>query len=131
MELWKILISVSMAVVGWVIAHYFTSKREVQNKRREIRVSFLIEAYQKLENAIQRSSTKVGADLELVVANIQLFGSEEQILLAKKIANDIANNGSADLEPLLKNLRTNLRDDLQLSKTDDGIQFLRMINKNT
>lgn len=128
MEFWKILITVLLAIIGWIAAHYFTSRRDVQNKKREIRVKFLIEVYQKLENAIQRPAKKVGNDLEYVVATIQLFGSNEQILLAKNIANDIANNGSADLEPLLKSLRTDLRKDLKLSKTDDGIQFLRMEN---
>lgn len=128
MELWKIIITIILAILGWIVAHYFTSKRDVQNKRREIRVEFLIDVYQKLENAIQRPAKKVGHDLEYVIATIQLFGSNEQILLAKNIANDIANNGFADLEPLLKSLRTNLRDDLQPSKTDDGIQFLRMEN---
>lgn len=52
MDIFKIIISLFVAVIGWVTAHYFTSKRELHNKRRDIRVSFLIEAYQKLENAI-------------------------------------------------------------------------------
>jgi hypothetical protein len=131
MELWKIVISIFVAVVGWVIGHYFTAKRELQNKRREIRVSFLIDAYQKLENAIHRPPGEVGHDLESVVANIQLFGSDKQIMLAKNISNDISNNGSVDLEPLLKCLRADLRKELKLSKTNDSIQYLRMNKKST
>ncbi len=63
------------------------------------------------------------------VANIQLFGSAEQISLTKEVSNGISNNGSVDLEQLLQCLRTDLREELQLSKTDDQIQFLRMIGK--
>jgi len=128
MDYLKIIVSVVIAIIGWIVAHYFTSKREVLNKKREIRVAFLIKTYQKLENAIQRSPTEVGPDLESVVGDIQLFGSNKQILLAKEIANDIANNGSADLEGLLKSLRTDLRVELQLPDTNEGIQFLRMKN---
>ncbi|MGL1932509.1 MAG: hypothetical protein OCC45_12255 [Desulfotalea sp.] len=88
--------------MDWIIAHHFTSKREAQIKRREIRVTFLIIAYQKLENAIQRSSSQVGKDLESVIADIQLFGTHEQILLAKNVANNISNSGQVDLEQLLQ-----------------------------
>jgi len=124
----KIISIIVVAVLGWIVAHYFTSKRELKNKQREIKVEYLIEAYQKLENCIQRQPKAVGKDLESVVANIQLFGSEKQIELAKKIANDISKSGSADLESLLKSLRTDLRKELQLSNNDSNVQFLRMQN---
>ena len=122
----KIISTVIIAVFGWVVAHYFTSRREVKNKQREIKIGYLIDAYQKLENCIQRNPKDVGKDLEGVVANIQLFGSDQQIDLAKKIANDISKNGSANLESLLKSLRTDLRKELQLSDNNSNIQFLRM-----
>jgi uridine kinase len=124
----KILSTAVIAVFGWVVAHYFTSRREVKNKQREIKVAYLIKAYQKLENCIQRDLKDLGKDLESTVANIQLFGSEKQIKLTKKIANDISKNGSADLESLLKSLRTDLRKELQLSENDSNVQFLRMQN---
>jgi hypothetical protein len=126
----KILSTAIIAVFGWVVANYFTSRREVKNKQREIKVKYLIEAYQKLENCILRDLKDVGKDLESSVANIQLFGSEKQIKLAKKIANDISKNGSADLESLLKSLRTDLRKELQLSENDSNVQFLRMKTHN-
>ena len=126
MDYLKIIVSIILAVIGWLIAHHFTSKREVQNKRREIRVSFLIDTYLKLENSIAKPPVHVVIDLESVVANIQLFGTADQILLAKTIANDIAKNGSSDLKPLLNSLRADLRKELQLSDTDEDIQYLRM-----
>ena len=89
MTFWQTIITIILAVGGWITAHYFTSQRDTQNKKREIRVKFLIEVYQKLENAIQRSPKDVGNDLEKVIADIQLFGSSEQILFSKKIANNI------------------------------------------
>ena len=122
----KIISTVIIAVFGWIVAHYFTSRREVKNKQREIKIEYFIDAYQKLENCIQRNPKDVGKDLEGVVANIQLFGSEKQIDLAKKIANDISKNGSADLESLLKSLRKDLRKELQLSDNNSNVQFLRM-----
>ena len=126
MDYLKIIISIVVAVLGWIIAHYFTSKREIKNKRREIRVEFLIRAYLKLENAIQREFNEISADLESVSADIQLFGTEEQILLVKTILDDLANKGDADLVYLLKSLRYDLRAELQLSHTEEIIQYLRV-----
>lgn len=128
MEIWKIAISIVLSLLGWLVAHYFTSKRDLSNKKREIKIGYLIDVYKKLENAIQRPPKIVFFDLENVVMAIQLFGSKEQILLAKKIANDLSNNGSADLQSLLLDLRKTLRKELNLEKTDESIQFLRMQN---
>ena len=41
----KILSTAVIAVFSWIMAHYFTSEREVKNKQREIKVEYLIEAY--------------------------------------------------------------------------------------
>ena len=74
----KILFIAIIAVLGWIAAHYFTSRHEVKNKQRKTKVEYLIEAYQRLRNCIQRDTKDVGKDLESV-ANIQLFGLEPQI----------------------------------------------------
>ena len=66
----KIILIAVITIIGWVVAHSFTSKRELKNKQREIKVGYLIEAYQKLENCIHRKPRDVGKDLESVVSNI-------------------------------------------------------------
>ena len=49
----KLLVTVIVAVVGWIIAHYFTSRRDLSNKRREIQTSYLIDAYRKIDISIE------------------------------------------------------------------------------
>lgn len=120
------IITVFVAVIGWIVAHRLSSNRDRSNKRRDLRVQHLMSDYLKLENCIHRSPTDVGKDLEAVVASIQLLGTKEQVLAAKRIADDISNKGSADLEALLKMLRNDLRSELELDKNDQPIQFLRM-----
>lgn len=59
----NVIASILMALVGWLIAYYFTSKREFENKRREIQMSYLTDAYQKLKYTIERKTSQVGRDL--------------------------------------------------------------------
>jgi len=70
-----------IAVISWVIGHYFNSKRDQTNKRRDLTNQHLINAYRILTNEIvQRPQTKESDQkLELIIAEIQLFGSNEQI----------------------------------------------------
>ncbi len=44
----KVISTVVIAAMGWIIVHYFTSRRDMANKRREIKTQYLIEAYQKM-----------------------------------------------------------------------------------
>ncbi|RUA06668.1 MAG: hypothetical protein DSY43_01555 [Gammaproteobacteria bacterium] len=120
----NILIAV-IAVAGWIISYKLT----IKNKQREISVSFLIEAYRKLENLAHRDT--ISSDLESVIADIQLFGSKEQLLLSKNVSEGMVKNNKANLEPLLQNLRTDLRKELQLFKIDENIIYFRMNNSKT
>jgi len=77
------IISIIVAVIGWIIAHYFTSKRDFANKKREIRINYLAEAYRKLERGAMPLSKKYNpGDFESAIADIQLFGNPEQVKIA-------------------------------------------------
>ena len=110
-------------MIGWVVAHRLTLRREVKSKQRETIVKFLIEAYQKLVSlAYDSKYGKKGNDeylqrvgeLQLVMLNIQLFGSDEQIILAKSILDGLTNKNPIDFLPLLNKLRDDLRKELHL-----------------
>ncbi len=125
-ELWKLVIAILIPTVGWIVGYLFKQKNDIANARREKRIDFLLKTYLKLENCIKRSPVKVGSDLEEIVSEIQLMGNLYQVNLVKKIACDIAEMHNADLEPLLISLRNDLRNELQLEKSNEKIQFLRM-----
>jgi len=124
----KIIFTVLVTMIGWYITHYFNSKRDHKNKIRETKMTYLIEAYLALENVCNRYEEdliKRFPKLEDALAKIQLFGSDEQILMAKKVIIAIGENKKTDVEELLQDIREKLRKEIGLSKTTEEIRYLR------
>src|SRR5688572_22140427 len=86
------LITASVAITGWIVAHWFTVRRDRAAKRRELRTSYLIEAYRRLERVVHRDQTLPGSedDLESAIADIHLFGSAQQVALAQAFVRDFS-----------------------------------------
>ena len=89
-----------------------TQRRDLINKKKEIRISYLIDAFRSIEDASQRRDYDKLLQLESAIADIQLFGTKKQVELSRKFAMEFANNHSADAMPLLHNLRDDLRKEL-------------------
>ena len=121
-----LIITTAVAVLGWIVAHRLTSKRDLANKRRELKIKYLIDAYRQLESAANRSdaSSKWSA-LESAIADIQPFGTPKQVDMAKVFAEEFADHQSASLDALLFNLRETLRTELQLEPVNARIKYLR------
>ncbi len=119
---WQLLIPLMItsciAILGWLVAHLFNTHRDRQNKRREIRVKYLIEAYRRLEGGACRGAihnTEYGKGLESAIADIQLFGTVKQVCMAKELATAIAERRvEASAGALLLSLRDDLRKELSL-----------------
>jgi hypothetical protein len=45
----QLLVTFLVAALGWWAAHALSSRRDLANERRKLRVSYLLEAYRKLE----------------------------------------------------------------------------------
>jgi hypothetical protein len=123
-----LLVTTVVAIIGWLIGHYLNSQRDRQNKRREVRVQYLIDAYRRLEAGSSRGAidkTEYGKGFESAIADIQLLGSEEQARMAKEVAIAIATRKSnASSGPLLMSLRNALRNELDLgSLNEEPIHF--------
>lgn len=127
LDLIKFIITALSVVLGWVVGHYFTSKRDLANKRRDLTIQHLISAYRVLTNDVaHRPQTKENElKLELILSEIQLFGSKEQVKMAKKLANEVANKKVFELDSLINNLRTDLRKQLSLDSIDGNVTWLR------
>ncbi|WP_306548994.1 hypothetical protein [Desulfobulbus sp.] len=127
MEYFKIVTTIFLAVIGWIVAHYFTSKRDISNKRREISIEHLVNAYRVLTNDV--SHRKLNDDrkvaLENLLSDIQLFGSVEQVAMAKSLADEVAAGGAFELDPLINSLKNDLRAQLKLEKVQGNVRWLR------
>lgn len=126
MEYIKIIITIIIAVGGWIFGHWLNAKRDQKNQRKEIVIKYLIDAYTKLESSANKPKTKITDDaIESSIANIHLFGTSKQIELAKNFSNSIATHGNASLDNLLLELRKDLRKELNLSPVERKLNYLR------
>ena len=129
-ETWKVILTVFTVlavIVGWVVVHVLTAKRDAENKRREITLKYMISAYRILTQEVshRKPTDERREKLENLLSDIQLFGTESQVRLAIQLANEVANGGAFELDPLIKNLRNNLRDELGLGVIKENVKWLR------
>lgn len=115
-----------VTVFGWYALNRLSANRDKANKKKDMKVKYLIEAWRKLENASNRKNYNPN-ELESAIADIHLFGNLKQIKLAKDFANEFASNKKANIDKLLEELRNDLRTELNLEKIDDNINHLRII----
>jgi len=120
-----------IVIFGWWVVHYLTAKRDRLNKRRELTIQHLINAYTILTNDVAHREDSVDRwrKLEKIVSDIQLFGSPEQVKLARKLAHEVANGDSFGLDPLINSLRKDLRKQLELVEISGNVTWLRWTGK--
>lgn len=123
-----LLVTSLITVVSWSAIHFLSKQRDVLNKKKEIRIRYLIDAFRRLESASNKK-VAINKDLESVMADIQLFGSKKQIKLAQKFISEMAENQNSSTLELLESLRDDLREELMLDKVSDKFLFLRIENR--
>lgn len=126
-----LLVTTFVAIVGWIVAHRFTAKRDLDNKRRDLRVTFLIDAFRRIADAANRTEhakNEHNQKLESAISDIQLFGTKDQVELAHEFSIQIAMAGTSDLTKLLEALRADLRTELNLEQVANQVAILRFKN---
>lgn len=123
----ELIISSLIVIAGWIFNGWWSSKRAVQDDKRKIITSHLIDAYRILNNEVahRKSTEERNKKLESLIGAIQLFGNEEQIELAKKLAYDTAKGGIFELDPLINSLRDSLRKSLNLKHIQGNVTWVR------
>ena len=118
-----------LAMAGWFVAHRLSTARDRENKKRDLRLQYLIEAYRRLEAAGNRPrGLDTGIAFESAIADNQLFGTLDQVRLARRFALDFARDGTAQLDPLLDSLRQDLSAELRLAQVPESITYLRILH---
>ena len=115
------IISFFAALAGGLVAHFLSMKRERASKRRELVTKHLLEIWPILHTiAFSRDPLEL-QKFTKVVADIQLFGSEEMILMVKEVTDEWSKGGTPNILPLVVKLRDSLRDELGLPATSQGV----------
>ena len=127
LDIIKLLTTVLVAVIGWLIGYYFTSKRDISNKRRDITLQHLINAYRILTNDISHRphSKERQHKLESIISDIQLFGSKEQAEIVAQLARDMAAKKDYEYDTIINSLRADLREQLDLEHINGNVTWLR------
>jgi hypothetical protein len=122
----QLVAAFAVAVVGGWVGHALAARRDLTNDRRKLRVSYLLEAYRRLEAGSNPDNPEPHrAQLESAIADVQLLGSPTQVQMARTFARDMAQHSEGSLDRLLADLRRSLRAELQLESVDESIIFLR------
>lgn len=120
-----LLVTSVVTVFGWFTLHLFARKRDIENKQKELRINYLIEAWRKLEYSVNRNNYDPSEILENPIADIQLLGTTKQIELAQNFVSELVKDKKANLAELLEELRQDLRTELKLEKTPRKIYHSR------
>ncbi|MBE9565324.1 MAG: hypothetical protein IMF16_01055 [Proteobacteria bacterium] len=124
------VVALIAVVSGWPATHKLNLQRDVEAKQRDIQVQYLIEAYGRLERATGREEPGFETDkehlqhtqdVERALGDIQLFGTPEEVDLAKGVIVSLAAEGrqGVSVTPLLQCLRRDLRQKLLLRPLED------------
>lgn len=109
-------LSALVVIIGWAVAHRSNLRRDALAKRRELRVKYLLDAYRRLEEAARSPTnlTEAWRAFESAAADIQLLGTREQIDVLLEYLRQVRDD-RAQIDPLLKLLRDDLRKELDLA----------------
>lgn len=103
------------AMVGGLIVHLGARRRDLANDRRKQRVEYLLAAYQVLARTAHRDLTPARSEaFEDAISDIVMLGSSSQVGLARQVMQGMKSSSSAALDPLLLDLRIELRKELGL-----------------
>ena len=123
------LIGAVVVVFGWHKSHQLTAERDQRNKRRDLRLSMMLDAYRALADSAHRPFVGDAAlGVEKALESIQLLGTPKQIDMAQRLVRDFAQHQGIDWQPLLLELRTSLREDLALEPVTGSLLHLRAVD---
>ncbi|TDQ27894.1 hypothetical protein [Tenacibaculum caenipelagi] len=118
------ILSASIIAIGWVVAYRLNSKKDFKNKKRGIRLEYLIKAYRVIAFSSNRETdTKERKEFEEAIELIQFLGTPEQILFLEEGIK------TRNFSPLLEELRRDLRKELELVPIHKRINHFRFSDK--
>lgn len=122
----QLLVTFVVAALGWWSGHHLSARRDLMNERRKLRITYLLDAYRRLESAANRpnKTPELARAFEAAVADIQLLGTQEQAQTTIECLKQYAVGGDARIDRVLRVLRKDLRREMGLSgDIENGIVF--------
>lgn len=122
----QMCITVLLAIAGWIMGYYLTSKSDQHIKRRDFIIEHLSETYRVLTEVAHCPLEENHEKFENILSDIQLFGSIKQIELVRALTEELANKKTTQLDLLIHDLRNDLRKQLKLEPVKGNVIHLRV-----
>lgn len=122
------------AFIAAVLAHRFNSRRDQANRRSDVRVEYLLEAYRAISGSVGRDLERNDDDARLLeqgLSDIQLLGSHRQAKLAAEVALELERKGEVASQALLQALRDDLRGELELGELAEPAVHTRIVRRSS
>ena len=86
------------AIIGGVIVHLATRRRDAENERRKQRIEYLVRAYRTLTHSAHRDMSSERAEaFEDALSDVVLFGNADQIRLAREVIEALVSGDAVSL----------------------------------
>lgn len=132
------IFGIIVVILGFVITHYFNSKRDRENKIRELRLVYLIETYRKfldvwflIENFEEKNKNDLYDKVKSISYDVQLFGTKAQIEKWFNVVGEITPQTPVILKDLLKEFRDTVRKELYFDEVKEELSIYRQPKKKT
>jgi hypothetical protein len=128
----QILIPLASALIGGAVGstftYYFSVRRDIAVKRREIILDNLVQALKEINKSSKDRPDTDLKQLENVVFRVQMVGEESLVDLANKLILELVETKNANLTPLYLELRKQVRRELRLKPIPD--QYMSLVIRN-
>jgi len=113
------IITALTVIFGWFAIFLLKSWADLANKKREIRIDYLLKAYRCISSsAVRKTTPEQQYLLESAIEDVQLLGNKGSIEVISRLEK-------ADFRQLLELIRTDLRKELNLRKVVIPIRHFR------
>lgn len=127
------VLGVMLTVVGWFANNWLIAAREHKNRKEEMRIEYLMEAFDKLSFAANRPelTPEFARMMEIAISKIQLFGTAEEIRLVHEFLDEWRESEKktgqprGSFDPILFELRNSLRAALSQDPIDGPVRWIR------
>ncbi len=110
----SLLVAVALLAVRIFVMQRIQQRRQRENRQETERLKFLVAAYRSLAGSFSPPTGEQRPQMEEALADIVLFGSIRQVELAARCALDLTRGESVAYQPLIDELRLDLRTQLGL-----------------
>lgn len=123
-EFLKILVPSVIAILIAFISHQLAKNKEITESRRKHKIDYLLKSYQALMTFSNNPNELESAiALREACITIQIYGSKWQVDQVRKLNDAILKGDNFSLDPLLNNLRDELRNILKLEKVEGNVYW--------